>query len=108
MADLNLSDVRRFAIEQEASILMKSPSHERAAEVSRHGIIQWVRTAQEADQEWLLTPVDIRFEEILANAEEFVIQRPQTKALICNRERFTSLLAPKVGAPASSTHGEEE
>jgi hypothetical protein len=108
MTDLKLNDIRKFAIEQEASILMKSPSHERAAEVSKNGIIKWVRIPQEASQEWLSTPVDTRFEELLADAEEFVIQRGQTKTLICDRDKFTSLLSPQAGAPASSTHSEED
>ena len=108
MADLRLNDIRKFAIEQEASILMKSPSHERVAEVSKNGIIQWVRIEAEASQEWLINPVGIPFEEVLASAQEFVIQRPQGKILICTREKFTALLAPQPSVTTATSPGDED
>ncbi|MBZ5534568.1 MAG: hypothetical protein LAO31_01325 [Acidobacteriia bacterium] len=108
MADLKLNDVRKYAIEQEASIFLKSPSHDRAAEVSSHGLVRWVRTDAEKGSDWLLAAVDDSFDEILREAEEFVIQRPQAKPSVYTREKFTDLLAPPPGGAAPATHGEDE
>ncbi|MBZ5554498.1 MAG: hypothetical protein LAO21_17405 [Acidobacteriia bacterium] len=108
MADLKLNDVRKYAIEQGASIFLKSASHDRAAEVSCHGIVRWVRTDPEEGSEWLLAPVSVSFDEILAVAEEFVVHKPQAKPSVYTRERFTALLAPQPGAATSSTHAEDE
>jgi hypothetical protein len=108
MADLKLNDVKKFAIEQEASIFLKSSAYDRAAEVSSHGIVRWVRTDAENESEWLLAPVNDSFEEILAKAEEFVIQKAQVKPSVYTREKFTELLAPQSGGTTSVAHAEEE
>lgn len=108
MADLKLNDIRKYAIEQEASIFLKSPTLDRAAEVTRNGIIRWVRTDLEKGSEWLPAPVGASFEEVLAGAEEFVVHKPQTKPTVYTRGKFTELLAPQAGSPPSARHAEEE
>ncbi len=108
MADLKLNDLRKYAIEQEASVLMKSRSYDRMAEVNKHGIIQWVRTEKEKNLEWFPSPVGITFEKILHDVREFVVQRPQAKPVTYTPEQFAAQLLPPSASKAAQGRDEEE
>jgi|GEM_PF-6030898 len=108
MADLKLNDLRKYAIDQEASIFIKSPRHERSVEIDPHGLIHWVRTEQDQSCEWFPAPVKISFEEILEETQEFVLLKPRSKPVTLTREKFTGLIALKPGAASSQSPTEED